>query len=175
MLNNDLNISYSCTHSSFLSEEAFVRAALSDGDRHQVQCDVRHGHSVQAGESGGPHRGRVTGGLGLSGHVLLPLVPQLQRDRHAAQTVSPHVSPLVWIERAGVGQACVPRVSLRAAGFGRDRGLLLEPLGQLEEAVVRRLSVVVVVQPSGHFGLLHHPAPFGVRLCRAASLFFIIM
>lgn len=62
------------------------------------------------------------------------------RARHPAQTVSP-VAPLIaftpiWTEGAGVRQARVPQVSLLAAGFGCYRGLLLKPLGQLDEAVV---------------------------------------
>lgn len=70
-----------------------------------------------------------------------------------AQTVSP-VSLWIpfmhaWTEGARVRQ---PRVFLLTVGFRRDRGLLLKPLGQLQEAVIRRLSVMM--QASGHDGLL---------------------
>lgn len=81
----------------------------------------------------------------------------------------------VWTERAAVGQ---PRVSLPAAGLGRDRGLLLEPPGQLHEAVVRRLSVMV--QASGRFvqtlrRRLLQPGALGVRLGRAAPVVLIVL
>lgn len=54
------------------------------------------------------------------------------RNRHLTHITSP-VPPLITFERATVGQ---PRVSLLAAGFGCYRGLLLEPLGQLDEGVI---------------------------------------
>lgn len=41
-------------YSFVVFEEAFVRAALSDGDCQEVQGDIGYGHSVQVSETGGP-------------------------------------------------------------------------------------------------------------------------
>lgn len=50
-------------YSSFIFEEAFVRAALSDGDCQEVQGDIGYGHSVQVSETGGPGWGWMLGGF----------------------------------------------------------------------------------------------------------------
>lgn len=176
---------YISKRSSFLSEEAFVRAALSDCDCQEVHGDVRHRHSVHVGETGDPGRGWTSRhGLGPRGaesglrRTLLRSVspvflralrpPVLRNTRHVAAPARPLVTPpRVWAECAA--QSRTAHESLFAAGFGGYRGLLLKPLGQLDEAVIRRLSVMV--QASGHFGqtvrrrLLQQSAPFDVRLC----------
>lgn len=186
-------------YSSFLSEKAFLRSALSHGYCQEVHGDICHGHSVQVGVTGGPgrdwSRGLIMDGLGLCGadsrlfpgqtalfHLMSAVFCRAAgpRNRHPAQTFSP-VSPLItfqhiWTECAAVRQPCV---SLLAAVFGCYRGLLLKPPSQLDEAVIWRLSVMK--QASGHVGqtvwhrLLQWPAPFGVRLCWAAFIMFLII
>lgn len=135
------------THSSFLSEKAFLRAALSHRDRQQVHGDVSHGHGVQGGEAGGPGR-VVVGEAQRCRAALLPpvglqsvAVPRPPELRLSASPVRPRVaSPHIWTDDAAVPQSRAPHASL-ATGFGRDRGLLPEPPGQLNETVIRRLSV----------------------------------
>lgn len=173
-------------YSSLLPEKAFLGAAFSDGDSQEVHGDICHGHCVQTGETGGPGRGRarglVAGGLGLRGGdgSLLPGQTEIlrlvslvfcgaagPRNRPPGQTSSPVLSLVhIWrTERAAVKQTRVPP---RAAVLGRYRGLLLKPPGQLDEAVIRRLSAVE--QASGRAGhtvrplLLRRPPAFGVRL-----------
>lgn len=63
MLKNYLGIHealllHQSAYSSFISEKAFVRAVLSDGDCQEVHGHIGHGHSVQVGERGFPGRGR---------------------------------------------------------------------------------------------------------------------
>lgn len=66
-------------------------------------------------------------------------------------------------------------MSLLAVGFGCYGGFLLKPLGQLHEAVIWRLPVMMRASAVVRRGLLHELATFGVRLCWAAAVVFIIM
>lgn len=188
------------SYSSLLSEKAFVRAALSDRDCQQVHGDVRHRHSVHVGETGGPGwpcgRGRIVDGLSLCGddsrsrtalwHPVSPVFFVVLRypglvDRRPTTSPARHLVtfPYIWTIRAAVGHPGASGMFLLTVRFGCNRGLLLKPLGQLHEAVIWRLTVVM--HAPGHFGqtvslrLLEEPAPFGERLCRTATTIFIIM
>lgn len=66
-------------------------------------------------------------------------------------------------------------MSLLAVGFGCYRGFLLKPLGQLHEAVIWRLPVMMRASAVVRRGLIRELATFGVWLCWAAAVVFIIM
>lgn len=184
-----LNDIYALVCSSLPSEEALVRAALPHRHRQEVHGDVGHRHGVHVGVTRRPGRGRSRGrgvveGLGLQRRdesrarpALLHLLESPVLLGPPARATSPVLAPAhIWIERAAAGEARVP---LLAAGLGCYRGLLLEPLGELQEAVVRGFSVVV--QAAGGFGqtvrqrLLQQPVAFDARLGRAASIISVIM
>lgn len=189
-----LNDIYALVSSSLPSEEALVRAALPHRHRQEVHGDVGHRHGVHVGVTRRPGRGRTSGrgvveGLGLQRrderrarpalrHLLeSPVLLGLPVLRRPARATSPVLaSAHIWIERAAAGQARLP---LLPAGLGCYRGLLLKPLGELLEAVVRGFSVVV--QAAGGFGqtvwqrLLQQPAAFDARLGRAASIISVVM
>lgn len=116
--------------SSLASEEAVCRAALPDRDRQEVHRDVRHRHRVQAAKRGGP--GLALGGL----RSLLQPVGFVGRP----QPISPALR-LAWTRAPAGGGGEPPRMPRLPPGFRCDGGLLLEPPGQLEEALVRRLPV----------------------------------
>lgn len=146
------------------------------------------------GPGGGWPRGLIVDGPGgddirFRGALLLPLVSPVflavlwLPGRRVTSPVRPLITrPPVWKEGAAVGRPRGSRLPLLAAGLGSDRGLLLKPLGQLDQTVIRSLSVMVVVmmvmQAWGHFGhtvrLFQQPAPFGVGLC-AAAIILIVM
>lgn len=141
------------------------------------------------GPGGGWPRGRIVDGPGgddirFRGELLLLrlvspvfLAVLWLPGRRVTSPVRPLITPPpLWKEGAAVGRPRGPRLPLFSAGLGGDRGLLLKPLGQLDQTVIRSLSVMMVVvvvvmmvmQACGHFGhtvrLLQQPAPFGVGI-----------
>lgn len=73
--------------------------------------------------------------------AAVPRLPELGVRPRPVSPVRSLAFSHIWTDYTAVGQPRAPHASLIAIWFSRDRGLIPEPPGQLNEAVIRSFSV----------------------------------